>query len=128
MNITSGKDLKEARLEYGITIKTISDETGISKSLLHKIEQGRRCGSNKTWKRLIEYFEMYSILHEDNEPYISKLNNDIIKYGENQKVRINITMTNPKHKTLKVIDYEIAEEKEDTDGIYTTLKNLKNIT
>lgn len=52
------KELKILRLEHDITQDQLAEKIGISKGAYALIEQGKRVGSDKTWLKLQEIFNL----------------------------------------------------------------------
>ncbi|URZ06423.1 helix-turn-helix domain-containing protein [Clostridium felsineum] len=50
--------LKKLRKSKGITQKQLADETGLSVSMISKIEEGHKTGSDETLQTLANYFNL----------------------------------------------------------------------
>lgn len=78
--------LKSMRKKLNITQKQLSDESGVNKLTIENIEQGRRKGSEETWKAIEEFFkkkdEGIFKLSYDCEDLIEEIKHDIEEFGE----------------------------------------------
>ena len=79
--------LKKTREKFHLSQKKMSEESGINKFTIENIEQGRRKGTDETWKLIEEYFKtkekgIYSFSVEC-EDLIDEIKEDINEFGEN---------------------------------------------
>ena len=52
------KELKMLRIQHDLTQEQLSEKIGISKGAYSLIEQGKRVGSDKTWLKIQEIFNL----------------------------------------------------------------------
>ncbi len=86
-NIMKNKEwLKKMRAKFNITQKQLSDESGVNKLTIENLEQGKRKGSEETWKLIEDYFEKREKgiidISMDSEDLIQELQEDIEEFGE----------------------------------------------
>lgn len=122
--ILSGKDLKNARNYYHVSVDSLASVTGLSRSLIEKLESNVRTGAPQTWEKINTFFsnlDSQNLLH-------NRLLSDSKKYGDDQEISLEVKLFRQEYMTFKVVDYDICHTYvSPQSNLITTIGNLKNI-
>lgn len=122
--ILNGKDLKNARNCYHVSVDSLASVTGLSRSLIQKLESNVRTGTTQTWEKINDFFQ-----NLDSENLLhNRLLSDAQKYGDAQEISLDVKINRQEYMTFKVIDYDICETYTSPQNhLITTIGNLKDI-
>ena len=122
--INSGEELKDARRYYNLSIQKLAEHTGISVSLLQKIERNARNGSDNTWKKINDFFNTY----DGRKSLTERIIDDGEKYGDSQQVSLELEAIGQEYMTFAIRDYSISSScLSNRNDVTTTIKTLKDI-
>lgn len=122
--INSGEDLKDARRYYNLSVQKLAEHTGISVSLLQKIERNARNGSDNTWKKINDFFNTYN----GRKSLIERIIDDGEEYGNSQQVSLELEAIGQEYMTFAIRDYSISSPcLSNRNDVTTTIKTLKDI-
>lgn len=109
--------LKKMRQKFGLTQAQLSEKSGVNKLTIENIEQGRRKGSEETWKKIEEYFNFcqqnddisYSFASDD---LIAEIKEDIEEFGKDKACYLMYKIID---KHFFFVDYQFLDSKEDIE-------------
>lgn len=107
----NNKWLKFTRKKTGLSQQELADKTGLSKSTIESLEQGKRTGSITTWEKLMNFFDsgLGAKISRDSEELIEELKEDIEEFGEDDTCYVFYKETD---NSLIFTNYDFAEEED----------------
>lgn len=99
-------NIRKLRKEQGLTLKRLSELTGLAPSLISRYENGDRHPKIENWQKLADYFGV-SVEHLQGKTFINK-RPDKEETTMNDLVKVNFQFMNPDVNTttyIRKIDY-----------------------
>lgn len=99
-------NIRKLRKEQGLTLKRLSELTGLAPSLISQYENGDRHPKIENWQKLADYFGV-SVEHLQGKTFINK-RPDKEEMTVNSLVKVNFQFMNPDVNTttyIRKIDY-----------------------